>query len=289
MIVADAIADQTGSGGTGVNAGSWGVIKTGTGTLTLSNANTYSGGTTVTGGTLTISNNSALGSGAVSLQDGTTLQLNGVQIANIVNVSGDPDIPTDGASSMPTFVGPAGTVVNVLGVNNMAATDVLTVTTANATYAGATNVGGTAPGGSVTLKGGALNAFGGTSAVSVFAGSVLDLGGFNQAIGSLSGAGAVTDNGAAAGAHCWRQHRHDVQRYPPERQRHARPHQDRQRHADAVGWHQQLYRRHDGRCRHAPRERCADRLQHHRECERHARRHRQCAKRDDERRRIRAG
>jgi autotransporter-associated beta strand protein len=58
-------------------------------------------------------------------------------------------------------------------------------------------VGGTTSGSSVTLKGGALNAFGGASAVSILAGSVLDVGGFDQTIGSLSGGGTVTNGGAS--------------------------------------------------------------------------------------------
>lgn len=52
--ISDAIADQTGLGGTGGNAGSWALTKTGAGTLVLSGANTYSGQTTVNGGTLEV-------------------------------------------------------------------------------------------------------------------------------------------------------------------------------------------------------------------------------------------
>src|SRR6185312_12154841 len=78
---------------------------------------------------------------------------------------------------------------------NNAATDVLTITTSS-NYAGTTNVGGTTAGSSVTMKGGAVNAFGPTASLSVFTGSVLDLGGNAQNIGSLSGAGTVTNSGA---------------------------------------------------------------------------------------------
>jgi autotransporter-associated beta strand protein len=47
-------ANQTGCGGTGGNAASWAVNISGGGTLMLNGANTYSGGTTVTGATLVV-------------------------------------------------------------------------------------------------------------------------------------------------------------------------------------------------------------------------------------------
>jgi len=178
-----------------------GLTLSGAGTsLTLSGANTYSGGTTVDGGsTLDLTNNAGAGTGGITLQAGSTLGLNNVAITNTVGGSGDPNINVTGTSSMPTFTGTALTTFNILGTDNSATTDVLTVTTTNASYAGMTNVGGTAAGSSVTLKGGATNAFGSTSTVSIFTGSVLDLGGYNQAIGSLGGGGTVTNSGGSAG------------------------------------------------------------------------------------------
>ena len=73
--VADTIADQTGSGGAGGNAGSIGLTKSGAGRLVLSGTNTYSGGTTVTGGTLSISTDQNLGAASSLLTlDGGALQ-----------------------------------------------------------------------------------------------------------------------------------------------------------------------------------------------------------------------
>jgi len=52
------------------------------GTLTLSNANTYSGGTTISAGTLKIGNATAMGSGAASVTSGAVLDLNGTTMTS---------------------------------------------------------------------------------------------------------------------------------------------------------------------------------------------------------------
>lgn len=59
----------------GVISGAAGLVKQGTGTMTLdsSAANTYGGGTTVTGGTLTAATNQQLGTGSVNVGTGATL------------------------------------------------------------------------------------------------------------------------------------------------------------------------------------------------------------------------
>ncbi len=51
-------------------AGSGALTKIGTGTLTLSGTNTYTGGTTINAGTVVVTNNSAVSSGAVTLDGG---------------------------------------------------------------------------------------------------------------------------------------------------------------------------------------------------------------------------
>jgi autotransporter-associated beta strand protein len=65
-------ADQTLQ--TGVISGNGSLIKDGAGTLSLSGANNYGGGTTITTGKVIASNNTALGAAAVA--NGATLQLN---------------------------------------------------------------------------------------------------------------------------------------------------------------------------------------------------------------------
>ena len=76
-------------------AGSEGLTKTGLGTLMLSNANTYAGGTTLSQATLTLGQNNALGTGPVTAASGAGnptvwLNLNGCTLTNaIANTSGD--------------------------------------------------------------------------------------------------------------------------------------------------------------------------------------------------------
>ncbi len=73
--IIDAIADGAGSGG----AGSWQISKSGTGTLVLAGNNTYSGGTNLNSGTLSVSADRNLGAatGGLFTNDGTTLQITG--------------------------------------------------------------------------------------------------------------------------------------------------------------------------------------------------------------------
>ncbi|HEY1855721.1 autotransporter outer membrane beta-barrel domain-containing protein [Acidocella sp.] len=88
--------------------GAGSVIQDGSGTLTLSGANTYSGGTTIEGGnTLNVTTSTALGTGAVTFEDGT-LQAgaNGLDIANAMTVDSTGTIDNNGNST--TLSGPIG-------------------------------------------------------------------------------------------------------------------------------------------------------------------------------------
>ncbi|MEG0724390.1 MAG: autotransporter-associated beta strand repeat-containing protein, partial [Akkermansia sp.] len=59
------------------------LIKNGAGTLVLSGANTYSGGTAVNAGTLQISNSSALGTGMTTIASGATLEATSAMTLNV--------------------------------------------------------------------------------------------------------------------------------------------------------------------------------------------------------------
>jgi len=65
-------------------SGSGSVIQAGSGNTSLTNANTYSGGTTLSSGTLGIYDNSALGTGALTASGSTTL-LFGRSVTNFAN------------------------------------------------------------------------------------------------------------------------------------------------------------------------------------------------------------
>jgi len=72
--VANAIADSTGTGG-----GAIGLTKLGTGTLVLSNANTYTGATTINGGKLALSGSGLIAnSSTITINSGTSLDVTAV-------------------------------------------------------------------------------------------------------------------------------------------------------------------------------------------------------------------
>jgi len=70
--------------GTGRLSGGMSLVKTGTGSLTLSNANDFTGTTTVSGGILRLGNNTALGTsaGGTVIQSGATLDVYGFQTSS---------------------------------------------------------------------------------------------------------------------------------------------------------------------------------------------------------------
>lgn len=72
------------------------LIKNGTGTLVLSNSNTYTGGTTINSGTIEVASNDALGTGALNVNTlvGTrTLKLSdGLNLRNAISLASDLDV-----------------------------------------------------------------------------------------------------------------------------------------------------------------------------------------------------
>ncbi|MDH6590499.1 outer membrane autotransporter protein [Variovorax sp. TBS-050B] len=166
------------------------LTKTGSGSLTLSGANTYTGGTALKQGRLNLGHDQALGTGALAMDDGTTLgfSADGLTIANAIELTGSNDPVIDTGAFGATLAG----AISGGGFITKQGTGTLTLSGAN-TYTGATDV---AQG---ILRAGAVNSFSAASAHNVAAGATLDLAGFSQTVASLANSGTVSLAGATPG------------------------------------------------------------------------------------------
>ena len=93
--------------GNGPNTGTTGdtrinLIKTGSGTLTLSAANTYGGTTTVNGGRLVVTHASALGAGTVTINAGTLQVDAATPLGNAINVNNGGELGGKGSTGSVT-------------------------------------------------------------------------------------------------------------------------------------------------------------------------------------------
>ena len=135
---------------TGLSLGTGSLTKTGTGLLLLSVANTYSGGTTISGGSIKIGVTGALGSGAVNVGGVGTLDLNNLTIANSIVLAAGATL-TGGSIAVGPLTPTTGTLaVELTGTQPLEKTDSgrLELTGAN-TFTGATSVTG---GGTVAVS-----------------------------------------------------------------------------------------------------------------------------------------
>lgn len=154
----------------GAIGGSQTLIKSGTGTLFLTGASTYSAGTTINAGIVNIQNSTALGTGSASVTSGTQLQVQGgITAANALALNG-----TGGGT---------GALLNISGNNTF---------NGAITLGSATTIGSTA--GTLTL-----NTISGAQALTfVGAGNTTVNGAITTGTGTLtkSGTGTLTLKGA---------------------------------------------------------------------------------------------
>ncbi|MDQ0586660.1 autotransporter outer membrane beta-barrel domain-containing protein [Variovorax paradoxus] len=174
----------------GTISGTGSLVKEGAGTTTLTAANSYGGGTALKQGRLNVGDSLALGTGALAMDDGTTLGFvaDGLNLANAIVLTGanDPIIDTGAFSETLSGNISGGGFVTKLGSGT------LTLSGVNS-YTGATDV---AEG---TLKAGATGTFSAASAHTVRSGATLDLAGFSQTVASLANSGTVSTVGSAPG------------------------------------------------------------------------------------------
>jgi autotransporter-associated beta strand protein len=179
--VAGNISD-CGTGGVACqNAGATGgsLVKVGTGTLTLTAPNSYTGGTTISGGTLQLSADGTLGAttATTTITTGGTLDLGGTSAAPLtqasLNLSGG--TLQDGRLNAP-ITSTGGTINGISGSASLTTTSGTTTVTGSNTFTGGTNVNG----GTLTVNGtlsdptvnggGLLNGIGSVGATQVNAG-----------------------------------------------------------------------------------------------------------------------
>jgi T5SS/PEP-CTERM-associated repeat protein/autotransporter-associated beta strand protein len=128
-------------------SGEGGLVRSGAGTLVLSFANTYTGGTTISGGTLQLQggNNRLATTGSVLLSGGT-LEVTGTQTAATVTLnSSASSIVGSGTLNATTFDFRNGAVSARLGIGTLqkSTTSTVTISGANAYAGGTTILGGT--------------------------------------------------------------------------------------------------------------------------------------------------
>jgi len=86
------------------------LVKSGSGTLTLTNTNLYTGGTTITGGTLVYGANGAFGSGSVTINGGDVNVAGGFSLTNPLVFSGPVTLGGNGSFGTLITAGPGVTL-----------------------------------------------------------------------------------------------------------------------------------------------------------------------------------
>jgi len=204
-IALNANSSLAGDGGTisGVISGANILTKLGSGMLTLTGANSYSGGTTVSAGTLFAGSSTALGSGAVTVAGGA-LNLGSSVLANTITLSSGSLAGSQLNGDRLVLQGGEVTGVVATGVLSKTGNGTVTLSGSN-TFAGGTTISagtlvlnnanalGT---GTVTLSGGNLDVKGQTIAQNISLTASSGITGTHGTIsGVISGNGLLTKSG----------------------------------------------------------------------------------------------
>jgi len=161
--------------------GSGSVQQNGTGTLVLTAINSYGGGTNLNSGIIAVNSDVNLGSGPL-IFNGGTLEASAFVSSKTITLTGGGTFLADSGTS--TLSGP----ISGPGAWTKAGSGTLVLSGTN-TYFGSTTVA------AGILQAGSPSGFSANSAFTVNTGATLDLNGFNNSVGSLSGSGLVTNTG----------------------------------------------------------------------------------------------
>ncbi|WP_164985405.1 autotransporter domain-containing protein [Bosea sp. Tri-39] len=176
------------------------LTKVGTGALTLSGANVHAGGTTIGAGSIVAANDAAFGTGLVTLNGGTLSTTGARTIGNNISLTSSSAIRVlDTTATFSGAIATGGHALSLEGSGNGTISGAIsgsgTVTksgTGTFTLSGVNSYTGATLVNAGTLLAGAAGSLAPSSALTLATGASLDLNGFNQAIGSIAGAGAVT-------------------------------------------------------------------------------------------------
>ncbi|MEW6640998.1 MAG: autotransporter domain-containing protein [Pseudomonadota bacterium] len=169
--------------------GSGALIKVGAGTLTITNENYYGGGTVINAGAVAIRNDISLGMGGAG-----GVVFNGGTLRFLKGVSTSRSMTFNAAGGTIDTMGNIGVLRGMLsgdGGLTKVGSGVL-VLQGVSSYLGPTNIN------AGVVVGGGANALSAASTFTVSAGATLDIGGSDQTIGGLAGAGSVMNSGEPA-------------------------------------------------------------------------------------------
>lgn len=205
-----------------INLGTGSLTKSGASTLILSGDNSYSGGTTITGGVLSIPSTGDAGTGGISIAGGVRLELGAVTLANAINLGANAGVVgrglIEGTNGITTLSGPisatagpvaggtfattgAGTLLNVNGaITSTPSSLAISVRLGNVNFGGGGNYTDLRTSGNIGLN--ADNGIATTALMTVGASAtcVVDLKGFDQSLAGMiksGSAGSVINSTAA--------------------------------------------------------------------------------------------